>query len=138
MGRRRASAGIVLGAIQTLIVCGIILAVSHASPHDAHLIKVRQAESDFKSFESALVMYKLSAGNYPTTEQGLRALHEKPEIDPVPKRWSQIMYRLLTDPWGNPYRYQFPAPGDPENPLISSNGPDGITGTGDDLSSAGK
>ena len=52
-GRWRATAGIVLGAIQTLVVCGIILAASHASPHDTHLSKIRQTESDFKSFESS-------------------------------------------------------------------------------------
>ena len=39
------------------------------------------------------------------------------------------------DPWGNPYRYQFPGSKRPNEPEIISAGPDGILGNEDDLSS---
>lgn len=96
----------------------------------------RQVESDVRSFESALAMYKLIAGHYPTTDQGLQVLEKKPEVGPAPRRWLQIMSRLPTDPWNNPYRYQFPGPHNPEKPRIFSGGADGVEGTADDLSSA--
>ena len=92
-------------------------------------------ESDFKSFESALAMYKLNGKSYPSTAQGLKALVEKPTDDPVPVRWVQIMPKIPLDPWGNPYAYRFPGSKDPMKPKFISCGPDGIIGTGDDLGS---
>ena len=94
-----------------------------------------QVESDFKSFESALAMYKLNAGNYPSTAQGLKALVEKPTDDPLPIHWVQIMPKIPLDPWGNSYAYRFPGSKDPMKPEFISRGPDGMIGTGDDLSS---
>jgi prepilin-type N-terminal cleavage/methylation domain-containing protein len=70
---------IVLGII-AMILGGAIFAMKGIG--DA--AKLRQVESDFKSFESALAMYKLNAGSFPTTQQGLKALVEKPSSTPVP------------------------------------------------------
>ncbi len=94
-----------------------------------------QVECDFKSFESALAMYKLNAGNYPSTAQGLNALVEKPTDDPVPVRWVQIMPKIPLDPWGKSYAYQFPGSKNPEMVEIICLGPDGVDGTGDDMGS---
>ena len=93
------------------------------------------AKDDFKSFESALAMYKLSAGSFPTTLQGLEALVTKPVVEPVPRRWSQVMDKLHRDPWGSPYIYRFPGKKRSDEFEIGSKGPDGIIGTADDLSS---
>ena len=128
-------AGIVLGAAFVLIAVSVIQFLRlQNTGHSPDLL----VDSDFRGFESSLAFYKLNEGQYPTTEQGLEALEKRPEPGPEPRRWSQIMTRLPKDPWGNSYRYQFPAPGDPEKPLISSNGPDGLAGTADDLSSTGE
>ena len=77
---------IVLGII-AMILGGAIFAMRGIG--DA--AKLRQVESDFKSFQSAFAMYKLNAGTYPTTQQGFRALVEKPSSTPVPRRWVQVM-----------------------------------------------
>ena len=46
-----------------------------------------KAEMDIKAIESALMLYKIDSGSYPTTEQGLMALIKKPETPPIPERW---------------------------------------------------
>ncbi|MEO5916882.1 MAG: type II secretion system protein GspG [Luteolibacter sp.] len=94
-----------------------------------------QVESDFKSFESALAMYRLNGRAYPSSEQGLKALVERPSTDPIPLRWVQLMPKIPNDPWGNPYTYRFPASSKLDEPEIISNGPDGIRGTPDDMGS---
>jgi general secretion pathway protein G len=121
---------IVLGII-AMILGGAIFAMRGIG--DA--AKLRQAEADFKSLESALQMYKLNAGNYPTTQQGLKALQDKPTTTPVPRRWVQVMSKLPNDPWGVPYVYRFPGKKRANEFEILSNGPDGLENTGDDLSS---
>lgn len=95
-------------------------------------------EADFKSFESALILYKSNAGSFPTTEQGLNALVEKPSTAPVPLRWLQIMKKLPPDRWGTDYGYRFPGSKDPTKPEIISRGADGVANTADDLSSQDK
>lgn len=121
---------IVLGII-AMILGGAIFAMRGIG--DA--AKLRQVESDFKSFESALAMYKLNAGSFPTTQQGLKALVEKPSATPEPRRWVQVMSKLPEDPWGAAYRYRFPGKKRANDFEIISIGPDGMENTGDDLSS---
>jgi general secretion pathway protein G len=55
----------------------------------------------------ALNHYRLDAGRYPTSAQGLAALVARPETSPLPRQWNPRGYlaRLPTDPWGNAYVY---------------------------------
>ncbi len=121
---------IVLGII-AMILGGAIFAMKGIG--DA--AKLKQVEADFKSLESALQMYKLNAGTYPTTQQGLKALQDKPSTTPVPRRWVQVMNKIPNDPWGAPYSYRFPGKKRANEFEIVSKGPDGMENTGDDLSS---
>lgn len=121
---------IVLGII-AMILGGAIFAMRGIG--DA--AKLRQVEADFTSFESALAMYKLNAGNFPTTQQGLKALQDKPSSTPVPRRWVQVMTKVNQDPWGSDYGYRFPGKKRANQFEIISKGPDGIENTEDDLSS---
>lgn len=121
---------IVLGII-AMILGGAIFAMRGIG--DA--AKLRQVDSDFKSFQSALAMYKLNAGNFPTTQQGLAALKDKPTTTPVPRRWVQVMSKIPTDPWDQPYLYRFPGKKRANEYEMISKGPDGQEGTDDDISS---
>ena len=121
---------IVLGII-AMILGGAIFAMKGIG--DA--AKLRQVEGDFKSFDSALAMYKLNAGSFPSTQQGLKALTEKPGSNPVPRRWSKIMDKVPMDPWGKDYGYRFPGKKKPGEYEMYSSGPDGMENTTDDLSS---
>ncbi len=97
--------------------------------------KMQRVSSDFVAIGSALEGYKLNAGNYPTTQQGLKALVEKPTSSPQPRRWVQVSKSVPIDPWGNEYRYQFPGSKNASQFEIISNGPDGRPNTDDDISS---
>jgi len=70
------------------------------------------AKVQIRNIEGALQLYKLDNGVYPTTEQGLKALVQKPSVGVVPKKWKLGGYlpNIPEDPWGNPYKYLSPAP----------------------------
>ena len=70
--------------------------------------RVTTAGTDIKSISAALKMYRLDNGDYPTTNQGLKALVEKPSQPPVPGAYPPDGYlsQMPQDPWGNPYVYE--------------------------------
>lgn len=96
--------------------------------------RISRPMSDFQSISSALHTYKINAGHYPSTEQGLQALVERPSIPPLPEDWVKIADKVPTDPWKNEYRYRCFPEGSPQPFELISNGPDGIEGTMDDRS----
>ncbi|MFT5082167.1 MAG: general secretion pathway protein G [Lentisphaeria bacterium] len=85
-------------------------------------------QSDFKSIETALKMYKLDNFVYPTSDQGIEALVAPPESDPIPRNWRRDGYlpELPQDPWGNDYLYISPSEGKPYD--IYTLGADGVRG----------
>ena len=96
-------------------------------PEEAKQVKARL---DIQNLETALKLYKLDSGLYPTTEQGLQALIEKPETGSVPVKWKDGGYlekgRVPKDPWGNEFVYLSPGlKGDFD---IISYGADGVPG----------
>jgi general secretion pathway protein G len=68
------------------------------------------AKADIGALVAALKLYRLDNGNYPTTDQGLGALVQRPTTNPVPGNWKQGGYleRLPKDPWGTDYQYLSP------------------------------
>jgi len=68
------------------------------------------AKVDIQSIVQALKLYRLDNGNYPTTEQGLLALVQRPATNPAPSNWKQGGYleRLPKDPWQGDYQYLNP------------------------------
>ncbi len=96
-------------------------------PEEARQVK---AKIDIASLETALKLYKLDSGVYPTTEQGLQALISKPETSPVPKHWATNGYidkrKVPKDPWENDFIYISPGINGPYD--ITSYGADGVQG----------
>ncbi|MEI6676722.1 MAG: type II secretion system major pseudopilin GspG [Verrucomicrobiota bacterium] len=121
---------IVLGII-AMIMGGAIFAMRNIGEG----VKPTQVRSDVSSLRSALDVYKLNAGTYPTTQQGLKALVDKPASAPVPRVWAKIMDKVPPDPWGNDYIYRFPGKKNSSEFEIISMGKDGQEGGGDDISS---
>jgi general secretion pathway protein G len=68
------------------------------------------ARTQIRAFESALDMYRLHNGIYPTTQQSLEALVRRPTLAPIPRRYAAEGYvrEIPADPWGNPYIYRSP------------------------------
>ncbi len=85
---------------------------------------------------TALDLYELDNGRYPTTEQGLRALIVEPSSTPVPRNWSGPYLkkqRIPKDPWGNEYVYVSPGIHNAEEYDLSSYGSDQVEGGDDDI-----
>jgi len=74
--------------------------------------KIADAKIQTKNFETALKLYKIDNGSYPTTEQGLESLIEKPTTGQVPGKYREGGYleqkKIPLDPWGAPYIYVSP------------------------------
>ena len=75
--------------------------------------RVVGARNQLEVFEIALNSYYLDCGIYPTPEQGLGSLWEKPLLEPVPSQWigPYLNKMVPSDPWGHPYEYAVPGPG---------------------------
>lgn len=85
---------------------------------------------------TALEMYFLDNGTYPTSEQGLIALTREPDVPPLPRSWQGPYLKKNTtfnDPWGEAYVYVSPGDHNPESYDLSSSGPDGQKGGDDDI-----
>jgi len=69
------------------------------------------AKVQIRNIEGALQLYKLDTSMYPTTDQGLKALIEKPTVGVIPKNWKAGGYldKVPLDPWGTPYKYMSPS-----------------------------
>jgi general secretion pathway protein G len=93
--------------------------------------RVAKAKNDIRALETALDLYRLDNFRYPSTEQGLEALVEKPAGTPEPKNWKEGGYikSLNPDPWGNEYR--FLSPGSRAEIDVYSLGPDGVVSEDD-------
>jgi general secretion pathway protein G len=95
---------VILGILAWQVVPRIM-----GKPEEARRLKARM---DISSLETALKMYKLDNGVYPSTEQGLQALVEAPSIGQLPRKWRQGGYmekgRVPKDPWDNDYIYLSP------------------------------
>jgi general secretion pathway protein G len=74
--------------------------------------RITDAKIQIKNFETALKLFKLDNGFYPSTEQGLSALVEKPVSGQIPQKYREGGYleqkKIPLDPWGNPYVYISP------------------------------
>ncbi len=109
------------------ILAGLIVPRIMGRPEEARRTK---AALTLRSLDSALKLYKLDNGVYPTTEQGLEALIDKPDTGTVPGNWREGGYldsnRVPKDPWGNDYVYI--QPGEHGDYDLSSYGRDGEKG----------
>lgn len=93
--------------------------------------KILSAKNQILSYRMALNAFYLDCGVYPSTEQGLQALWEKPILYPIPKNWKgpYIESEVKVDPWGNDFVYKNQASEKDIVPYeIISYGADGLEG----------
>ncbi len=128
-GKKRDDRGFTLIELMVVIVIlgilvGIVAPRIMDQPEEAKQVKAR---AQIEGLESALKMYKLDNGAYPTTEQGLQALVEAPS---GAKKWRKGGYlekgKVPKDSWGNDYIYL--SPGTNGDIDIISYGADGVSG----------
>lgn len=91
----------IIGGMMALVGANILGAAGDAN--------VKTTKAQMKLIESSLNMYKMDNYRYPTTEQGLQALIEKPSSSPEAKNYKSGGYmssqNLPTDAWGNEFLY---------------------------------
>lgn len=92
--------------------------------------KIADAKVQIKNLETALKLYKLDNGVFPSTEQGLAALVEKPTVGQIPRNYKAGGYleskKIPKDPWGSDFAYL--SPGEHGDYDLYSLGADGVKG----------
>ncbi len=114
MRRKKDDRGFTLIELMVVIVilgilAGLIIPRIMGRPDEARQAK---AQIQIQALETALKLYRLDNGNYPTTEQGLKALVELPTVGALAKNWREGGYlekgKVPKDPWGNDFVYLSP------------------------------
>ncbi len=119
------------------ILAGLIIPRIMGRPDEARAAKARM---QMESLETALKLYRLDNGNYPTTDQGLKALVEPPTVGSLAKSWRQGGYlekgRVPKDPWDHDFVYIMPgAHGDFDVTSLGADGEPGGEGKDKDINS---
>jgi general secretion pathway protein G len=96
-----------------IVIIGILAAAIIPNFSDStSKAKISKAKADIRVLKSALDMYKLDNGNYPSIDQGLQALVQKPTIGKIPNNYKAHGYleksEIPNDPWGNKYIFLNP------------------------------
>ena len=92
---------VIIGILAALVAPAVINRID-----DANIVK---AKSDIRAYATALNLYRMDNFRYPSTDQGLKSLVEKP-ADPNVRNWKAGGYiqSLRKDPWGNDYVFVSP------------------------------
>jgi general secretion pathway protein G len=134
--RKRAQAGVTL--IEMLVVMTIIALfaalVAPAMLKHGDAARVTQARAQIQNFMTALGSYKLDTGTYPSNEQGLKALRERPQDV---NQWAgpYMPQEIPHDPWGHEYVYKYPGEhgDDPDLVCLGADGAPGGDGLNADI-----
>jgi len=120
---------IILGIMASLVLPNIMGRTDQA--------RVIAAKNDIRTLTGALKLYRLDNGSYPSTEQGLTALVNRPTADPVPRNWKKNGYIefLPEDPWGQQYKYLNPGVNGEID--VFTLGADGLPGGADNATDLG-
>ncbi len=91
---------VILGILGAVVVPNIL-----SRPDTA---RVQAAQTDLRALSQTLEIYRLDNFQYPSSEQGLESLVDRPSGFPEPKNWNPEGYlkKLPADPWGSPYLYE--------------------------------
>ncbi len=94
--------------------------------------RITATRAQLQSLETTLTTYSMDNGRYPTSEQGLRALIEKPTTAPEPYDWRAGGYlskrEIPRDAWKAEFQYASPGEHNPDSFDLWSLGGDGKPG----------
>ena len=131
--RRRTTAFTLIELLLVLVILAILAAVVVPKfTGRTEQARTSAAKADVASLKVALNSFEVDTGRFPTNEEGLDALVNKPGDLQGWKR--PYVEKLPNDPWGHPYVYECPGKHNPSSYDIMSAGPDGNVGGDDDIS----
>lgn len=136
MNKKESKAFTLIEILLVIVIIGVLsgMVVTRLSGRSREA-KITRAHSDMRgNLSLALDLFEHDCGRYPTNDEGLSAL----VVDSGISGWKgpYVKGQLSRDPWGNHYAYGLHSE-DSRQYIISSAGPDGQTGTEDDLSFGG-
>ena len=123
---------LILAILAALIVPRLITRAGDA--------KVAAARSNLAAMGRLLETFRLDAGRYPTTEEGLQALREAP-ADAEGWKGPYMTRPIPLDPWNNEFVYEYPGVDGDDSYLLYSYGSDGVeggTGEAEDIVESGE
>jgi general secretion pathway protein G len=117
---------VILGILAALVVPKVL--------GQADTARVTATKTELSQIMQALNLYRLDNSRYPTQDQGLAALVEKPTTAPIPPNWRPGGYlsKLPVDPWKAPYQYLVPGLHNQEVEVFSYGADNQPGGTGID------
>lgn len=121
--------------IAVILILTVVVGVSSIKMIDRS--KKAKCYKEMEAFREALEEYYAECGTFPSQEQGLFALWEKPVLYPVPAAWNgpYLDTEVPKDPWGNEYNYKVPGTNNLPYEIFSygSDGERGGEGTKEDI-----
>ncbi|MDB6171725.1 MAG: type secretion system protein GspG [Chthoniobacteraceae bacterium] len=135
--RRRARAGFTMIEIMLVVIIIVLLlgfAIGKMKGSVTVAKKVR-AQADIASIGTQLMTYDAINGGLPSTQQGLKALVNRPDGEPKPRNWTRLMEDVSEDPFNAQHEYTYVRPGvhNPGSYDLYSVGEDGLPNTVDDI-----
>ncbi len=123
--------------IELVLVLTIIMILSGSAIYmlsgNVDTAKETKVQGDINVIATQLQLYEARNSRMPTTEQGIEALVTKPTKEPIPERWAALLEEEPKDPWGQSYKYRYPAQKSKKPYDLFTAGKDGIEGNEDDI-----
>jgi general secretion pathway protein G len=119
-----------------VVIIGMLITVAvvrlGGQTERARLVTARR---QIDAYKTALGLYDLDNGLFPTQEQGLNALNASPGGTTLPNWKGPYLDPpvLRPDPWGHPYIYRYPGQKITSGYDLFSAGPNGVEGDEDDI-----
>lgn len=124
---RRRSAFTLIEIVLVITIIAILGAAAiNLIKGNVDVAKETRVESDVKNILTQIKVYEARNLAPPTTEQGLKALVAKPQVEPVPERWTQLLEEVPKDPWNKEFQYVSPAKRSKADYDVFSLGKDGV------------
>ena len=132
--RRRRSGFTFMEIMLVVVIIGILAAIVVPNIfHKGEEARVNATRQQMEAIKTALQLYYLQVGDFPSSDQGLEALVRCPS-DVDPEKWGKrpFLEKVPRDAWGNKFVYRSPGEHNPDYDLVSP-GKKGEEGDEDDI-----